>query len=72
VSYSSPLVCLAIVELVVGSWLPPRRSFPPVVFFAGRLGGQVFVLPLIPQVVTHLQRIDTMGSVGLAGRVEWG
>jgi hypothetical protein len=32
-----------------------------VIFFAGRLGGWVFVLLLISRVVTHLQRIGVVG-----------
>jgi hypothetical protein len=43
---------------------------PLVVFFGSR--GCVFVLPVIPRVVTHLQGIGTMGSIGLTGHVEQG
>jgi hypothetical protein len=44
---------------------------PPMVFLAGRLGGRIFVLPMIPRVVSHIQIIDAVGGVGSAGHVEW-
>jgi hypothetical protein len=44
---------------------------PPMVFFIGRLGGRLFVLPPIPRVISHFQIIGAVGGVGLANRVEW-